>query len=111
MTVRYQRIASPPPSLHKPPPGPSHQRTGSSPATLQNVSPSSSPGGCTQTVTTTPQGAQAIRTNCRPHVPILHHQRHRRKVLEWVLQHAQIIVLKTPIPIKTSYLFERAFFN
>lgn len=66
MTVGYQRLASPPPSLHEPPQGPSHQRTGSSPATLQNGSPVTSPGAPTSTATTTAQGAYATRTNTYP---------------------------------------------
>ncbi|XP_064103577.1 rho guanine nucleotide exchange factor 18-like isoform X9 [Macrobrachium nipponense] len=69
MTVGYQRLASPPPSLHEPPPGPSHQRTGSSPATLQNGSPITSPGASTPTATTTAQGAHATRTNTYPKLP------------------------------------------
>lgn len=65
ITVGYQRLASPPPSL-EPSPGPSHQRTGSSPATLQNGSSAVSPGAPAPTATTTAQGARATRTNTYP---------------------------------------------
>lgn len=67
MTVGYQRLASPPPSL-EPSAGPSHQRTGSSPATLQNGSTATSPGVPTSTATAA-QGARATRTNTYPKLP------------------------------------------
>lgn len=69
MSVGYQRLASPPPSLQEPSLGHSHQRTGSSPATLQNGSPATSPGTAVPTATTAAaaaQGARATRTNTYP---------------------------------------------
>lgn len=69
MSVGYQRLASPPPSLQEPSLGHSHQRTGSSPATLQNGSPATSPGTAAPTATTAAaaaQGARATRTNTYP---------------------------------------------
>ncbi|KAK3866712.1 hypothetical protein Pcinc_027774 [Petrolisthes cinctipes] len=69
MSVGYQRLASPPPSLQEPSPGHSHQRTGSSPATLQNGSPATSPGTAAPTATATAQGVRATRTNTYPKLP------------------------------------------
>ncbi|CAL4065020.1 unnamed protein product, partial [Meganyctiphanes norvegica] len=66
MTVGYQRLASPPPGAgHEAPSAPSHQRTGSSPATLQNGSPATSPSPVTTTASST-GGSRAARTNTYP---------------------------------------------
>ncbi|XP_076065727.1 uncharacterized protein LOC143039494 isoform X6 [Oratosquilla oratoria] len=67
MTVGYQRLASPPPSLQEPSSHgpPSHQRTGSSPATLQNGSPTAASPGAYVTSSSS-HSSKAARTNTYP---------------------------------------------
>ncbi|KAG0723984.1 A-kinase anchor protein 13 [Chionoecetes opilio] len=69
MSVGYQRLASPPPSLQEPGLGHSHQRTGSSPATLQNGSPATSPGPFPAAAAAAAHGAHATRTHTYPKLP------------------------------------------